>query len=51
MKIKWTDDERLLPDVGKVQKNKVYDVPNDIGKAVIKQKQAKAVKVKKRGDK
>ena len=44
MKIKWVDGERIIPGLGLFVSGQVRDVPADLGRALINQKQAVSVK-------
>ena len=46
MKIEWTDELREIPYLGMMAPGKTYIVPDDIGKSLIKQGQAKIYKKK-----
>jgi hypothetical protein len=52
MKIKWIDTEKDIPGVGRVNTGDMCSVAEDIGRALIKQGQAKKAKsnTKKRGN-
>lgn len=52
MKIKWIDGSKELP-IGSINTGDIRDMPDDIAKAYIKQKQAVLVreKTKDKGDK
>lgn len=44
MKIKWINGRKLIPKVGEVDFGDVLDIAEDLGKALIKQGQAKRLK-------
>ena len=44
MKIKWINGRKLIPKVGEVDFGDVLEVAEDLGKALIKQGQAKKLK-------
>ncbi len=44
MKIKWTDGRKEIPKLGILNTGDIRDVSEDIGRAFIKQGQAKKVK-------
>ena len=48
IEIKWTDNARHVPGVGMCYPGDTKHVPDHIGKALIKQGQAEAIKPKKK---
>lgn len=47
MKIKWINGRKLIPKVGEVDFGDVFEVAEDLGKALVKQGQARKVTEKK----